>query len=56
MASTTEYIMASDEESSRLANQHGVIKDAMGGLLLAPVDLSGSPLRILDSATADGQF
>jgi hypothetical protein len=50
------YFMASDDEISRLSNQHNVIKDAMGGLLLAPIDLSAKPLRILDSATADGRL
>ncbi|KAH6669782.1 hypothetical protein B0J14DRAFT_565564 [Halenospora varia] len=51
------YIMATDEEMSRLENQHFVIKDAMGGsLLLQPIDLSVGPLRILDSATADGTW
>lgn len=51
----TGYFLASDDEISRLSNQHNVIKDAMGGLLLAPIDLSAKPLRILDSATADGR-
>jgi hypothetical protein len=51
------YFMAAPEESSRLENQHFVIKDAMGGnLLLSPIDLSIGPLRILDSATADGKY
>lgn len=48
-----EYILESEEEMSRLSNQHGVIKAEMGRLILAPIDLS-KPLRILDSATADG--
>ncbi|KAF4635121.1 hypothetical protein G7Y89_g2978 [Cudoniella acicularis] len=63
MASTTPvkpsdagYFMATDEEASRLENQHYVIKDAMGGLLLPPIDLSVGPLKILDSATADGTW
>jgi hypothetical protein len=51
----TDYVLASDEETSRLANQHDVIKDEMGGsLVFAPIDLAAGPLRILDSATADG--
>jgi hypothetical protein len=41
-------------ELKRLADNHEVIKDAMGGLILAPVDLSKPGLRILDCATADG--
>jgi hypothetical protein len=55
--STTEqidYFLESDDKISRLSNQHHVIKDEMGGLVFAPVDLSARPLRILDSATADG--
>jgi len=55
-APKTDYILESDDEVKRLTNQHDVIKDEMGpqGLVLAPIDLSGEPLRILDSATADG--
>lgn len=49
----TDYFLESEEEISRLSNQHDVIKDEMGGLILAPIDLS-QPLRVLDSATADG--
>ncbi|KAG9230918.1 hypothetical protein BJ875DRAFT_487491 [Amylocarpus encephaloides] len=61
MATTTTagddgYFMASPEEMSRLENQHYIIKDAMGGLLLPPIDISVGPLRILDSATADGTW
>lgn len=52
----SEYILASDEEIARLSNQHEVIKDAMGGLLLIPINLSVQSIRILDSATADGMF
>ncbi|KAI1421989.1 hypothetical protein F5Y12DRAFT_661069 [Xylaria sp. FL1777] len=51
------YPLENEEEVGRLRNQHDVIKDAMDGLLiLAPVDLSTSPLRILDSGTADGTW
>ena len=50
-----EYIMAADPgELDRLTNQHQLIKDHMGKLVLAPLDLSKPALRILDSATADG--
>ena len=52
----TDYILESDNEMSRLSNQHEVIKDAMGGLLQMPIDYSKGPLRILDSGTADGGF
>jgi hypothetical protein len=54
---TTEegnYILKS-KEASRLSNQHDVIKDEMGGLVLAPIDLPAHSLRILDSAAADGR-
>ncbi|OCL14894.1 S-adenosyl-L-methionine-dependent methyltransferase [Glonium stellatum] len=50
------YVMKSEEEVSRLSNQHEIIKDAMGGLILANIDLSTRPLRVLDSATADGTW
>ncbi|KAH8585285.1 hypothetical protein B0O99DRAFT_223105 [Bisporella sp. PMI_857] len=54
--SQADYIMASEEEMSRLSSQHNIIKHAMGGLLLVPVNLSAGGLRILDSATADGTW
>ncbi|KAF2973068.1 hypothetical protein GQX73_g500 [Xylaria multiplex] len=50
------YPLENSNESTRLQNQHEVIKDAMGGLILAPIDLKSSPLRILDSGTADGTW
>lgn len=53
---TTDYILASEEEVSRLSNQHKVVIDAMGGFFFAPIDLSAKSLQILDSATADGMF
>ncbi|TDZ27930.1 Methyltransferase psoC [Colletotrichum spinosum] len=44
-------------EKARLADQHEVLLDAMGGRgLLAPADLSRSNLRILDSGAADGRW
>lgn len=43
-------------ELQRLADNHEVFKDVMGGLLFAPVDLSRPGLYILDSATADGAW
>ena len=52
-----EYPLNNDEEIKRLTYQHEVIKDALGGkLLLVPVDTEQKPLRILDSATADGEL
>lgn len=50
-----DYFLEGSEESSRLSNQHEIIKDAMGRLVLAPIELSKSPLKILDSGTADGK-
>jgi hypothetical protein len=55
-AQDTTYILESEEETSRLANQHDVIKDEMGGLVAAPVDFETQPLHVLDSATADGTW
>ena len=43
-----------EAEIKRLSDNHEVVRDAMGGLLLAPVDLSKPGLKIYDSATADG--
>ena len=43
-------------ELKRLSDNHEMFKDAMGGLLLAPVDLSKPDLRVLDVASADGTF
>ncbi|KAI3390304.1 hypothetical protein diail_10311, partial [Diaporthe ilicicola] len=51
-----DYFLEGSEESSRLSNQHEIIKDAMGRLVLADIDLSKSPLKILDSGTADGTW
>ena len=53
---TDDYILDNGDEITRLTNQHQVLKDAMGGrLLFAPVDLGATSLKILDSATADGE-
>lgn len=47
--------MESDGERNRLASNHFIAKDAMGGKLVqAPVDFS-RPAKILDSGTADGK-
>ncbi|KAF7518525.1 hypothetical protein G7054_g13427 [Neopestalotiopsis clavispora] len=51
-----DYFLEGSEESSRLSNQHEIIKDAMGRLVLAPINLSVAPLNILDSGTADGTW
>lgn len=57
MASKQEskYWMESEGERKRLASNHFIAKDAMGGKLVrASVDFS-RPVRILDSGTTDGQ-
>ncbi|KAL6901131.1 hypothetical protein GGI43DRAFT_433868 [Trichoderma evansii] len=43
-------------EARRLQMQGALIADALGGLILCPIDMSRTNLRILDSATADGHF
>ncbi|KAF2686128.1 hypothetical protein K458DRAFT_387139 [Lentithecium fluviatile CBS 122367] len=50
------YILESEEEIIRLSNQHDLIKDEAEGLVLAPINLAAKPLRILNSATADGTW
>jgi SAM-dependent methyltransferase len=50
------YPVKHEKDAERLANQHEVIKEAMGGLVLAPLDLTTSRLRILDSGTTDGTW
>ena len=42
-------------EIHRLSIQHEVVKAAMGGLVLAPIDLSKAGHNILDCATTDGK-
>ncbi|KAK7746791.1 hypothetical protein SLS53_001979 [Cytospora paraplurivora] len=52
----SKYWMESEGERKRLASNHFIIKDAMGGKLVrAPVDFS-RPVKILDSGTADGTW
>ncbi|KAI0594483.1 S-adenosyl-L-methionine-dependent methyltransferase [Biscogniauxia sp. FL1348] len=52
----SKYWMESGEERKRLASNHYIAKDAMGGQLVrAPVDFS-RPVKILDSGTADGTW
>lgn len=43
-------------EARRLRMQGALIADALGDLILCPLDTSRTDLRILDSATADGHF
>jgi len=56
MSAQPEYVLDGPNEVKRLAYQHEILKDAMPDdqLLIVPVDANGSPLRVLDSATADG--
>jgi hypothetical protein len=50
-----DYILYNENELTRLAYQHRVIKDAMNNRLVwAPMNLTASPLKILDLCTADG--
>lgn len=51
----SKYWMESEGERKRLASNHYIAKDAMGGeLVRAPVDFS-RPVKVLDSGTADGE-
>lgn len=43
------------EEAERMQNQHEWLKGGADGLVLAPIDLTRSGMRVLDSATADGR-
>ncbi|KAH6649202.1 S-adenosyl-L-methionine-dependent methyltransferase [Chaetomium tenue] len=52
----SKYWMESEGERKRLASNHYIAKDAMGGeLVRAPVDFSQS-VKVLDSGTADGTW
>ncbi|KAH6657935.1 hypothetical protein BKA67DRAFT_556756 [Truncatella angustata] len=52
----SQYWMESQVERKRLASNHYIAKDAMGGTLVrAPVDFS-HPVKVLDSGTADGTW
>ncbi|KAL4949371.1 hypothetical protein BDW69DRAFT_202891 [Aspergillus filifer] len=44
------------EEAERMQNQHEWLKAGANGLVLAPVDLNRSSMRVLDAATADGYW
>lgn len=51
----SKYWMESEGERKRLASNHFIAKDAMGGKLVrALVDFS-QPVKILDSGTAGGK-
>ncbi|KAL7913954.1 hypothetical protein GGI35DRAFT_475795 [Trichoderma velutinum] len=43
-------------EARRLRSQGALIADALGGIILCPLDTSRTDLRILDIATADGHL
>ena len=52
-----EHILDNPDEITRLSYNHELFKDALNGkLVLAPIDFSTGPKKILDSATADGDF
>lgn len=46
----------SQKEIERMRNQHEWIKGSFGGLIKAPIDFEKKDQKILDSATADGNF
>ncbi|OAA63431.1 hypothetical protein SPI_03594 [Niveomyces insectorum RCEF 264] len=50
------FLPRSLEEAKRMQNQHEWLKGGAGGLVLAPIDLKGPPMRVLDAATADGYW
>lgn len=51
----SKYWMESEGERKRLASNHFIAKDAMGGQLVrAPIDFS-QPRKVIDSGTADGK-
>jgi hypothetical protein len=54
----TQYFLDKNppEEIERLRLGQAVIKNFMGKLVFAPVDLHSPGLRILDSATADSML
>jgi hypothetical protein len=45
---SAEYILANEEEIKRLSSQHPGIKQAMEGLLFAPLDCRSGPVKILE--------
>lgn len=51
----TTAVKGHSTELQRLRDNGEVIKNAIGGLLFAPVDFSKPGMKILDSATADGK-
>jgi hypothetical protein len=51
-----DYLFHNDNEMTRLALQHIIIKDAAEGkLVFAPIKLDGTPLHVLDACTGDGR-
>jgi hypothetical protein len=51
-----DYLFHNDNELTRLALQHVIIKDATKGKqVFAPIKFDGSPLQILDACTGDGK-
>jgi len=53
---TPAYFLENDKEAKRLRQNHECMKNQMGGkLIVAPLDLKQSDLRILDTGTSDGK-
>jgi hypothetical protein len=51
-----DYLLHNDNELTRLALQHVIIKDATKGKqVFTPTNFGGSPLQILDARTGDGK-
>jgi hypothetical protein len=51
-----DYLFHNDNELTRLALQHVIIKDATKGKqVFAPIKLDGPPLQILDACTGNGR-
>ncbi|KAJ5665113.1 uncharacterized protein N7477_007561 [Penicillium maclennaniae] len=50
------FLPRSVEEAERMQNQHEWVKGGANGLVLPPIDLSRSGMRVLDAATADGYW
>jgi hypothetical protein len=51
-----DYLLHNDNELTRQALQHVIIKDATNGKqVFAPVKFDGSPLNILDACTGSGK-
>ena len=52
----TDIVPADSAVSKRLFDQHSVVIDAVGGLILPPIQLTQPGLKILEAGTADGRY